>query len=374
MLSGRTAAHEKARVSPPRARHLLVWYDRHGRSLPWRVEPGEMPDAYKVWLAEIMLQQTRVATVAPRYRAFVERFPSLQTLAAAPLQDVLAAWAGLGYYARARKLHQCARRIVQQHGGVFPRSMDALLALPGIGAYTAAAVAAIAFGQRQSAVDGNVLRVMARLYGIHTPLPKAGKELAARAAALVPARRAGDYAQALMDLGATVCTPRKPDCPACPWRSSCQAHAGGEAHLLPKRVARPERPLRQGAVFWVQNRHGQVLLRQRPEDGLLGGMMEFPGTQWHSGAQANAEDWHTETPFHARWSRLEGHVSHGFTHFRLHLTVYAARVTKRAPPPHMRWVALDALHREALPSLMRKVADHVTRHWRRDVSPRRKMC
>ena len=364
---------ERARVAPPRARRLLTWYDRHRRSLPWRTAPGETPDVYKVWLAEVMLQQTRVAAAAPRYEAFIKRFPSLPALAAAPLQDVLAAWAGLGYYARARKLHQCARRVMQQHGGAFPHNMDALLALPGIGDYTAAAVAAIAFGQRQSAVDGNVLRVMARLYGIRTPLPKARKELAACAAALVPARRAGDYAQALMDLGATICTPRKPACPACPWRASCRARANGETHLLPKRLAKPARPLRLGAVFWAQNRQGRVLLRRRPEDGLLGGMMEFPGTQWRTAAHASEEDWRTETPFPARWSRLEGHISHGFTHFRLHLAVYAARVARRAPP-HMRWVVLDALHREALPSLMRKVAAHVARHWRRDVSPRRKMC
>ena len=314
-----------------------------------------------------MLQQTRVATVAPYYLGFLRRFPSLSALAKAPLEEVLAAWAGLGYYARARKLHQCARHIMQHHGGAFPRDAERLRALPGIGPYTAAAIAAIAFGRRQSVVDGNVLRIMARLHGVHTPLPKAAKRLAALAEALTPARRAGDYAQALMDLGATICTPRNPACPACPWRRSCRAHAGGKASLLPRRLPRPERPLRRGALFWAR-RGNAVLLCRRPPDGLLGGMMEFPGTQWRSdapaGAQAGEKHWLAQAPLRASWSRLPGHVCHGFTHFRLQLAVYAARLPPAAAaPPHTRWVSLAGLEKEPLPSLMRKAAAHATRHW-----------
>ena len=343
-------------------RRLLAWYDRHARSLPWRVPPGKAPDPYKVWLSEIMLQQTRVATVAPYYRAFLRRFPSLRRLARAPVEDVLAAWAGLGYYARARKLHECARQVMENHGGVFPSDAEALRALPGIGPYTAAAVAAIAFGRRESAVDANVLRIMARLHGVHAPLPKAAAELAALAGALVPARRAGDYAQALMDLGATVCTPRRPACPACPWRRSCRARARGETGVLPRRLPRRERPLRTGAAFWAQ-RNGKALFRRRPPGGLLGGMLEVPVTQWRPDEQAREEDWLAEAPLRVEWTRLPGYVSHGFTHFRLRLVVYAARIPAAAAKavPRTGWMPPG---RAPLPSLMRKVAAHVSRHWR----------
>ena len=344
-------------------RRLLAWYDRHGRSLPWRVPPGQTPDPYRVWLAEIMLQQTRTTTVAPYYQAFLRRFPTLDALARAREEHVLAAWAGLGYYARARKLHQCARCVMQHHGGVFPSDTESLLSLPGIGPYTAAAVAAIAFGRRASAVDGNVLRVMARLHGVHTPLPTAKDELSALAAALVPARRPGDYAQALMDLGATICTPRQPACPACPWRRSCQAHARGEAAILPRRLPKPERPLRTGAAFWLQHKR-RVLLRRRPSGGLLGGMLEVPSTQWRPGEQAREEDWLAEAPLLVSWSRLPGYVFHGFTHFQLRLVVYAARLAGDAVPPpplpEQRWMQPS---RAPLPSLMRKIAGHVKRHW-----------
>ena len=343
-------------------RRLLKWYDAHARRLPWRATSGKTPDPYTVWLSEVMLQQTRVATVEPYYHAFLKRWPSLESLAGASLEEVLAAWAGLGYYSRARKLHQCARHLQENHGGKFPQTYDGLLELPGIGPYSAAAIAAIAFGKRESVVDGNVLRVMARLHGVQTPLPKAKKELSTLAGEMVPKRRAGDYAQALMDLGAMVCTPRSPDCPICPWKKSCAAHAAGEAHLLPRRAAKPERPLRYGAAFWAMRKDGSVLLERRPENGLLGAMMQVPGTEWRLGEQAREEDWLTEAPFRVQWSRLEGEVSHGFTHFRLRLVVYAAKVSS-SKAKQGRWVAADDLAAEALPSLMRKVARHVAQHW-----------
>ena len=340
---------------------LLKWYDAHARDLPWRVRGGGIPDPYAVWLSEVMLQQTRVATVGPYYRKFLKRWPNLESLANAPLDDVLAMWAGLGYYTRARKLHECAREIQRNHGGEFPQTYKEMLALPGIGPYIAAAISTIAFGACESVVDGNVLRVMARLHGIHAPLPKANKKLGELAALMVPSRRAGDYAQALMDLGATVCVPRKPDCPACPWKRDCIAFAKGEADLLPKRSAKPARALRSGAVFWAQRRDGSVLLRRREARGLLGGMSEFPGSEWRLGEQAREEDWLAEAPFRVRWQRLAGEVSHGFTHFRLRLVVYAAIVSARRG----RWVDVDALEAEALPSVMRKVARHVERNWNR---------
>lgn len=348
------------------SRQLLAWYDVHGRNLPWRAASGQTPDPYTVWISEIMLQQTRVATAEPYYRDFISRWPSLESLARAPLEDVLAAWAGLGYYGRARRLHLCARRL-SRAGGKFPVSRDELLALPGIGPYTAAAIAAIAFGARESVVDGNVLRVMARLHGVATPLPAAKAELAALADRMVPDNRAGDYAQALMDLGATVCKPRGPDCRACPWKHSCRAFARGEAHLLPRRAAKPQRPLRLGAAFWAMRNDGSVLLRRRPAEGLLGAMMEVPGTLWRPGEQDREEDWLAEAPFSVRWHRLEGHVHHEFTHFRLQLAVFAARIPDFAPitpsADQTRWVALEALSREALPSLMRKVVRHAAHHW-----------
>lgn len=352
------AASRSSRTLP---RRLLAWYDAHRRDLPWR-NASHTADPYRVWLAEIMLQQTRVATIAPRYEAFLARFPTLADLSAAPLEEVLAAWSGLGYYARARKLHECARLLVEQHGGRFPRQAAALRALPGIGPYTAAAIAAIAFGQAECVVDGNVLRVMARLHGVETPLPQARGVLESHAAALTPRARPGDYAQALMDLGATVCAPRKPNCPACPWRAACQAHARGVVRHLPRRAAKPERPLRRGAIFWIWRNDGAVLMRRRPANGLLGGMMEFPGSDWRPDKPREEAVWLAEAPCFGSslsWERLDGLVSHGFTHFRLELTVYAARVPRgRRPPAGMRWVGEEALADEALPSLMRKVARH----------------
>jgi A/G-specific adenine glycosylase len=261
---------------------LLAWYDRERRRLPWRALPGERPDPYRIWLSEIMLQQTSVMTVAPYFDRFVARWPDISALAAASLDEVLQLWQGLGYYARARNLHACARLVVARHGGAFPDDPAALRALPGIGAYTAAAIAAIAFERRVAAVDGNVERVVARLHAVAVPLPRAKPRLKALAAALVPPTRAGDFAQAMMDLGATLCTPRRPRCALCPWRSGCAAHASGRVDEFPIAAAKPERPQRFGVAFWLTRSDGEVLLRRRPERGLLGGMVEIPSTDWRT--------------------------------------------------------------------------------------------
>jgi A/G-specific adenine glycosylase len=333
---------------------LLAWYDRHRRHLPWRAPPGQRPDPYRVWLSEIMLQQTTVATVGPYFDRFVARWPNVSALAAASLDEVLNLWQGLGYYARARNLHACARTLAERHDSAFPDEPAALRALPGIGAYTAAAIAAIAFDRRIAAVDGNVERVVARLYAIETPFPAAKPRLAALAAALVPQHRAGDFAQSMMDLGATLCTARRPHCALCPWRSSCAALATGQVEVLPARAAKPERPQRFGVAFWLTRRDGNVLLRRRPEEGLLGGMIEIPSTAWR------AEPWALEeavqaAPAPAEWLLLPGAVRHGFTHFRLELAVAAASAVV---PVRGLWSAVDRLGEHALPTLMKKVARH----------------
>jgi A/G-specific adenine glycosylase len=341
----------------PASATLLAWYDRHRRVLPWRVAPGMRADPYRVWLSEIMLQQTTVKAVGPYYARFLVRWPDLMALAAAPLDDVLRAWAGLGYYARARNLHACAKTVVDRYGGKFPLQEEALRALPGIGGYTAAAIAAIAFGRRAVAVDGNVERVIARLHAIETELPVAKAEIRRRAAALVPDRRAGDFTQAMMDLGATVCTPKKPACPICPWLDGCAARARGDAESFPRKPPKTEGKLRRGASFVATRDDGRVLVRTRPQKGLLGGMTEIPSTAWSQKFdEALALD---EAPLKARWRRLPGAVEHGFTHFPLRQTVYIARVPARTRAPKgMRWVALAALADEALPSVMRKIVAH----------------
>ena len=259
---------------------MLAWYDRHRRKLPWRAAPGERSDPYRVWLSEIMLQQTTVKAVAPYYAGFLQRWTDVRALAAAPLEDVLKAWAGLGYYARARNLHACARAVVERHGGQFPVTEAELRTLPGIGAYTAAAIAAIAYDAPASPVDGNVERVIARLYAIATPLPAAKAEIRRRASALTPPRRTGDFAQAMMDLGATICTPKNPACALCPWDNACAARARGDAEALPRRLPKREGALRRGAAFVAQRADGFVLVRTRPAKGLLGAMTEVPTTQW----------------------------------------------------------------------------------------------
>jgi len=344
----------------PQAADLLAWYDRYRRVLPWRARNGERSDPYRVWLSETMLQQTMVKAVAPYYARFLARWPDLDALAAASLDEVLAAWAGLGYYARARNMHACARALVERYGGQFPASEQALRELPGIGAYTAAAIAAIAFDQAATPVDGNVERVIARLYALATPLPAGKSHIVRQASALTPAERTGDFAQALMDLGATICTPKRPACGLCPWHSACTAHARGEAELFPRRVPRPEAKLRRGAAFFARRTDDCVLLRTRPARGLLGGMAEVPTTAWlvdfdDSKALAEAPRFGaSEKP--VAWRKMAGVVRHVFTHFPLELTVYRAEVPRRAAAPAgMRWTAIAELGNEALPSLIRKV-------------------
>ncbi len=310
------------------------------------------PDPYRVWLSEIMLQQTTVATVGPYFDRFMARWPAISALAGASLDEVLQLWQGLGYYARARNLHACARAVVDQHGGFFPDEIEALRALPGIGDYTAAAIAAIAFDRREAAIDGNVERVIARLFAVRQPLPAAKPRLAALAATLVPEQRAGDFAQALMDLGATICTPRRPRCVLCPWRTCCVAAASGLAEVLPTRAEKPERPLRHGVAFWLTRADGSVLLRRRPERGLLGGMIEIPSTPWRTAPWTFAEAVRS-APVAAAWSPLPGSVRHGFTHFQLELTVVSGVGTTEGL-----WGSVERLGDHALPTLMKKIARH----------------
>ena len=349
---------------------LLAWYDRHRRNLPWRAPPGIHPDPYRVWLSEIMLQQTTVATVGPYFDRFVTRWPDISALAAASLDEVLQLWQGLGYYARARNLHACARMVVERHGGVFPEEAKALRALPGIGDYTAAAIEAIAFDRRCAAIDGNVERVVARLYAVREPLPVAKPRLRALGAALVPDKRAGDFAQALMDLGATICTPRRPRCVLCPWRSCCVAAASGRAEDLPTRAAKLERPLRHGVAFWLTRADGAVLLHRRPEKGLLGGMIEIPSTHWRAAPWSFAEALRA-APAAVAWSPLPGTVLHGFTHFQLELVVVAGVGSAEGT-----WSPIERLGEHALPTLMKKVARHAIAELAADPlgSPRRERC
>ncbi|WP_022727611.1 A/G-specific adenine glycosylase [Fodinicurvata sediminis] len=335
---------------------LLAWYDRHARVLPWRAVPGQRPDAYHVWLSEIMLQQTTVAAVKPYFEAFLERWPTVADLAAADREDVLTAWAGLGYYARARNLHRCAQVVTDTHGGVFPETADKLQGLPGIGPYTAAAIAAIAFDQPEAPVDGNIERVISRLFAIETELPKAKPEIGAFMRRLVPVGRPGDFAQAMMDLGAGICQPARPRCMLCPLAEDCSGRARGIAETLPRKAARKEKPLRQGVAFWlIRPDDSAVLLRRRPERGLLGGMTEVPSTDW---TQVPPDDGEAlaQAPLATDWQALPGQVSHTFTHFRLQLRVWAAR--GHCDLPGGRWVTPEDLDNQALPSVMRKVIAH----------------
>ena len=345
------------------ADRLLAWYDRHRRTLPWRAAAGESTPPYRVWLSEIMLQQTTVATVGEYFRRFVERWPTVEALAAAPQDEVLSAWAGLGYYARARNLHACARTVAERHGGRFPEDEAGLRALPGIGPYTAAAIQAIAFDIPASAVDGNVERVIARLNALETPLPDVKPEIAARAAKLVPQHRAGDYAQAMMDLGATVCVPRTPRCVICPLMAGCKARKQGIAEELPRRAPKALKPTRRGLAFVLARKDGAILLRKRPEKGLLGGMDEVPSSAWREGRFVEATAL-GEAPVPARWQVMDGLVRHTFTHFHLELTVARATATTARLGEQVAgavWCPLDRLTERALPTVMRKVIAHAVR-------------
>ncbi|MCB1521007.1 MAG: A/G-specific adenine glycosylase, partial [Hyphomicrobiaceae bacterium] len=337
---------------------MLDWYDRERRDLPWRAKRGRRSDPYKVWLSEIMLQQTTVKAVIPYFQRFLVRWPSVEALASAPREDVLALWAGLGYYARARKLHECAGVIVRDHAGRFPRTSAELVKLPGIGPYTAAAIAAIAFGEAVTPVDGNVERVTARLFAVRQPLPAAKGELRRLAATLTPPGRPGDFAQAMMDLGATICSPRSPSCLVCPLQADCAAAAKGIEASLPAKSEKPERPQRFGAAFLALREDGHVLLRQRPDAGLLGGMLEVPSTAWADEAPPR-DSAVRAAPVRADWWQVPGVVTHTFTHFRLDLVVYRAIVpvdaelTFWAEAERCRWVARRDLASAALPSVMR---------------------
>ena len=349
--------HGHARAAAPAA--LLAWYDRHRRKLPWRAAPGERADPYRVWLSEIMLQQTTVKAVAPYYARFLDRFPSVERLAQASLDDVLRAWAGLGYYARGRNLHACAQAVAARHGGQFPASEAVLAELPGIGPYTAAAIAAIAFDQPATPVDGNVERVVARLFAVEDALPDAKAEIRALAATLTPPRRAGDFAQALMDLGATICTPKRPACALCPWTDACAARGRGDAETFPRKAAKREGKLRRGVAFVALRADGRILLRTRPPKGLLGGMTEVPTSAWKHDFDARAAWAQAPRLSRAAWRRVSGVVTHVFTHFPLELAVVVARVPAATrAPAGMRWVALADLGNEALPNVMRKVVAH----------------
>jgi A/G-specific adenine glycosylase len=343
----------------PRPQALLGWYDRHRRRLPWRALPGETADPYRVWLSEIMLQQTTVKAVGPYYEKFLRNWPTVRKLAAAELDDVLRAWAGLGYYARARNLHACAIAVAQRGG--FPRTEAELVTLPGIGRYTAAAISAIAFDAPAVPVDGNVERVVTRLFAIEEDLPAAKPEIQRLAHSLMPDARTGDFAQALMDLGATICTPVKPACALCPWMADCAARLRGDPQTFPRKAPKREGKLRRGAAFVLVRADGCVLLRSRPPKGLLGGMTEVPTTAWSH--DFDDKDATQDAPRLSRakpaWRRLPGVVTHVFTHFPLQLVVYAAEVPRgTGAPDGARWVAVDALPDEALPTVMRKVLAH----------------
>lgn len=346
---------------------VLAWYDRHARALPWRVAPGDRargvrPEPYRVWLSEIMLQQTTVAVVGRYFARFLDLWPTLADLAAAPLDAVLAEWAGLGYYARARNLHACAKVVAGDHRGVFPNEIEALRALPGVGDYTAAAIAAIAFDQPAVPVDGNVERVVTRLFAIEAELPGAKAEIKLLAKSLLPPRRSGDFAQALMDLGATICSPRRPACSLCPWNDGCLAFARGDQETFPRKAPKREGTLRRGAAFVVLRADGFVLLRKRPDKGLLAAMMEVPGSAWT--ADFDAREALTEAPRvgAVTWRKLPGVVRHVFTHFPLELVVFVARARKRTRAPEgARFVSLVDVAGEALPNVMRKVLAHALR-------------
>jgi A/G-specific adenine glycosylase len=332
----------------------LGWWDRNRRSLAWRVEPGETPDPYRVWLSEVLLQQTTAQAATPYYQAFIAKWPRVEDLAAAPVEAVMSAFAGLGYYSRARNLHACAKEIARR-GGRFPSEEADLRALPGVGAYTAAAIAAIAFGRPTAPVDGNIARVLARLLALEEPMARARSEIAAAARALAPSQRAGDFAQALMDVGATLCRPRNPDCGSCPLAQDCSAFRAGTPEAYPRRAEAKARPRRQGAVFFARRSDGAFLARRRPPHGLLASTIELPGTPWTSKAPDGGLV--GAAPVVARWRRLPGKVEQVFTHFALRLTVYAAEFEGGSPAGCF-WIKPDAVGAAGFSAMMRKAVEH----------------
>ncbi|WP_416879249.1 A/G-specific adenine glycosylase [Litorimonas sp.] len=351
MIKSRTEIKTEQEIEKMRA-GLLDWYDAEGRTLPWRVRPedrkaGKTPDPYAVWLSEIMLQQTTVPHGTPYWHKFLEAFPTVTDLANAERETVLSMWAGLGYYARARNLHKCAQIIRDEYDGVFPKTEAALLKLPGIGPYTAATIAAICFDQATNIVDGNVERVISRIFKVEEPLPQARQPLRLLAGTLADPRRAGDYGQAVMDLGATICTPRSPDCPNCPWDDYCLAKEKGAPEAYPRKAAKKPKPVRYGAAF-VAIHNGEVLLETRPDKGLLGGMAGLPGSEWTAEPLESPLD---AAPFKGGWVKTKGQVKHVFTHFELHLDVYKAEFETR-PNSNQAWA--DDYLLAGLPTVFKK--------------------
>lgn len=349
-MSDKSQKNKRSKDSLFFARSLLRWYDRNHRHLPWRAESGMVPDPYYVWLSEIMLQQTMVATVVPYFYKFIKRWPQLEDLANAKHDDVLRMWAGLGYYRRAHLLHDCAQVVAVDYGGVFPSNEEILLGLPGIGPYTSAAIAAIAFNKKANVVDGNVERIMARIFAVKEPLPAAKVILKEYAAILLPTRRYGDYAQGLMDLGATVCSPRSPKCDLCPWLDACKAYDEGRMEDYPVRPAKKAKPLRKGTAFVLLDQKGNVLLRKRSEKGLLAGMMEVPSSQWTEKHSFSFD----EAPVSADWHWCKGRIHHVFTHFDLEMRVAVASILGSRKMSGT-WVSPSIVAKEALPSVMRKI-------------------
>ena len=339
--------------------NLFDWYDTHGRDLPWRHRWPALAPVYHLWLSEIMLQQTIVKTVIPYFLEFTGRWPTIDELAAAPVDEVLAAWAGLGYYARARNLHKTAQIIASEHSGIFPTDQTALLALPGIGYYTASAIMVMGYGQPGVVVDGNIERVMSRFFAIKTPPPKAKKDIAAAYTRCRPAVRPSDFPQALMDFANAVCTPKAPRCGICPLANRCRGHADDLAEQLPFKAPKRQKPTRLGAAFVAINQDGEAFLERRPDKGLLGGMMAFPSVGWTQANWSNTDVYAADSaaPFAANWCQLAKPVHHALTHFALEMTIYYAETDGRLVGANSGWWQVP--QPSQLPSLMRKVWKHV---------------
>ncbi|MCY4306346.1 MAG: A/G-specific adenine glycosylase [Aestuariivita sp.] len=344
---------------------LINWYDKNARILPWRVLPrdrlmGKKADPYYIWISEIMLQQTTVATVKNYYRRFIELWPTVIDLANANETEVMGEWAGLGYYARARNLVKCSRIITNQMNGQFPRTAHCLMQLPGIGPYTAAAIAAIAFNHQETVVDGNVERVISRMFNIHDPLPISKPKIKSLAAKLTPVQRPGDYAQAIMDLGATICTPRKPNCQLCPWHNHCLAKVAGTATQLPRKSKKKIVVVRKGHVYIGRRQDGAWLMESRPNKGLLGGMLGWPGTDW---LEVRPEE---SPPCKGSWECLSDELSHTFTHFHLLLRVHWADLPNNVTPTRGFFLNAQSFNPSTLPTLMQKAYNAAFRmnNWR----------
>ncbi len=351
---------------------LFDWYDAHGRDLPWRHRWPELAPVYHLWLSEIMLQQTVVKTVIPYFLEFTRRWPTIEALAAAPVEEVLAEWAGLGYYARARNLHKTARIVVVEHGGIFPADQNTLLALPGIGPYTASAIIVMGYGQPGVVVDGNIERVMSRFFAIKTPLPKSKKDIAAAYERCRPTARLSDFPQALMDFANAVCTPKAPGCGFCPLANACRGHADNMAEQLPFKAPKRQKPTRRGLAFVAINQDGEAFLERRPNQGLLGGMVVFPSVGWTqtdwSDTDVHAVD--SVAPFVADWHQLPEPVQHVFTHFALEMTIYYAETDRSIIGANNGWWQVP--QPSLFPTLMRKVWKQVetSKHlWARPKKP-----